>query len=65
MEARLRFRPLRADESLAALVARTCSVWKVEEAAVANGVAVDAKLEDGFAVKCPIRQRYAERQPAK
>ena len=65
MEARLRSRPLRADESLAAFVARTGSVWKVEQTAVANGVTVDAKLEDGFAVKVPIRQRYAERQPAK
>jgi predicted Zn-dependent protease len=63
-EVRLRARPLRADESLAAFVARTGGVWNVEQTAVANGVTVDAKLEDGFAVKVPIRQRYAGRRPS-
>jgi predicted Zn-dependent protease len=62
-EVRLRARPLRADESLAAFVARNGGVWKVEQTAVANGVTVDAKLEGGFAVKVPIRQRYEGRRP--
>ena len=63
-EVRLRALPLRADESLVAFVARTGGVWKVDQTAVANGVTVDAKLEEGFAVKVPIRQRYAGRRPA-
>lgn len=60
-EVRLRPRPARADESLADLVTRTGGVWKVEQTAVANGIAVDAKPGEGFAVKVPIRQRYTER----
>ena len=65
METRLRSRPLRAGETLTAFVARTGGVWNVDQTAVANGVAVDAKLEEGFATKVPIRQRYPGRQPAK
>ena len=57
-EARLRSRPMRADENLAALLARTGGVWSIEQTAIANGVIVDAKLPEGFAVKVPIRQRY-------
>jgi predicted Zn-dependent protease len=56
---RLRPRPARAGESLAALVTRTGGTWKPEQTAVANGIAVDAKLVEGFPVKVPIRQRYA------
>ena len=63
VEARLRPSPIRAGESLADLVARTGGVWKVDQAAVANGIAVDAKLPEGFALKMPIRQRYVPRQP--
>jgi predicted Zn-dependent protease len=62
-EVRLRARPLRADESLATFIARTGGVWKVEQTAVANGVAIDAKLDEGFPVKVPIRQRYEGRRP--
>jgi predicted Zn-dependent protease len=58
-EVRLRPRPARAGESLAALVTRTGGTWKPEQTAVANGIAVDAKLEEAFPVKVPIRQRYA------
>jgi predicted Zn-dependent protease len=64
VEARLRSRPLRSGESLAAFVTRTGGVWKVEETAVANGITADARLDEGFAVKVPIRQRYAGRQPS-
>ena len=64
MEVRLRAHPLRADETLAAFVARTGGIWKVEQTAVANGVTADAKLAEGFVVKVPIRQRYAERSPS-
>ena len=59
-ELRLRPRPARAGESLAALVTRTGGTWKPEQTAVANGIAVDAKLDEGFAVKVPIRQRHTE-----
>lgn len=64
-EVRLRARPARAAESLADLIRRTGGVWKVEQTAVANGIAVDAKPAEGFTVKVPIRQRYTERPPAK
>jgi predicted Zn-dependent protease len=57
-ELRLRPRPARAGESLAALVTRTGGTWKPEQTAVANGIAVDAKLGEGFVVKVPIRQRH-------
>jgi predicted Zn-dependent protease len=60
-EVRLRPRAARAGESLADLITRTGGVWKVEQTAVANGIAVDAKPAEGFAVKVPIRQRYTER----
>jgi hypothetical protein len=41
-------------------------VWKVDQTAVANGLTVDARLVEGFAVKVPIRrQRYTERRSAK
>jgi len=65
VETLLRSRPLHAGESLAAFIARTGGAWKVEQTAVANGVTVDAKLEEGFAVKVPLRQRYAGRQREK
>jgi len=63
-EARLRARPARAGESLTELVKRAGGVWKVDRTAVANGVAADAKLADGFPVKVPISQRHAARPPA-
>ena len=63
MEARLRPRPLHTGENLTELVTRTGGIWKVEQTAVANGVTVDARLPEGFAVKVPIRQRYTPRPP--
>ncbi|PYN46109.1 MAG: hypothetical protein DME00_20010 [Candidatus Rokuibacteriota bacterium] len=65
MEARLRAYSVRAGESLADLVTRTGGIWKVEQTAVANGVAVAARLPEGFLAKVPIRQRHSARQPAK
>jgi predicted Zn-dependent protease len=62
-EVRLRPRPARGGESLAALVTRTGGTWKPEQTAVANGITVDAKLDEGFPVKVSIRQRYAGVQP--
>lgn len=65
VEVRLRPRPVSAGESLAEVITRTGGVWKVEQTAVANGVTADARLEEGFAVKIPIRQRYTQQQPLK
>jgi predicted Zn-dependent protease len=65
MEARLRAYSVRAGETLADLVTRTGGIWKVEQTAVANGVAVAARLPEGFLAKVPIRQRHIARQPAK
>jgi predicted Zn-dependent protease len=62
-EMRLRSRPARGGEGLAAFVTRTGGAWKLEQTAVANGITVDAKLDEGFRVKVPIRQRYAGVQP--
>ena len=65
VEVRLRAYPVRSGESLAAFINRTGGVWKVEQTAVANGIADDATPEDGFLVKVPIRQRYTGPEPAK
>jgi predicted Zn-dependent protease len=59
-EVRLRPRPARAGESVAAFVSRIGGTWKVDQTAVANGIAANATLDDGFAMKVPIRQRYTE-----
>src|SRR4029450_4624798 len=64
-EVRLRPRPARAGESVAAFVSRTGGPWKVDQTAVANGIAANATLDDGFAMKVPIRQRYTEGQAPK
>jgi predicted Zn-dependent protease len=60
-EVRLRPRPARAGESIAAFVTRTGGIWKADQTAVANGIAADAGLEAGFAMKVPIRQRMTVR----
>jgi predicted Zn-dependent protease len=62
-EMRLRPRAARGGEGLAALVTRTGGAWNLEQTAIANAITVDAKLEEGFPVKVPIRQRYAGVQP--
>jgi predicted Zn-dependent protease len=64
-EVRLRPRPARSGESVAAFVTRTGGTWKAEQTAVANGVVANATLDDGFAMKVPIRQRYTERPAPK
>jgi predicted Zn-dependent protease len=47
-EIRLRPRPARAGESVAAFVTRTGGTWKPDQTAVANGIAASATLDDGF-----------------
>jgi hypothetical protein len=64
-EVRLRAYPVRSGEGLAAFINRTGGVWKVERAAVANGIADDATPEAGVLVKVPIPQRYTDPEPAK
>jgi predicted Zn-dependent protease len=50
-ELRLAVVPARAGETLAALADRTGNRWSVEETAVANGIAADARLAAGDLVK--------------
>ena len=54
---RLRPRPARAGESVAAFVARTGGTWKPDQTAVANGIAASATLDDGFAAGPEVRAR--------
>jgi predicted Zn-dependent protease len=58
MESRLRIRPARAGETVAQVLARGGSTWNAARAAVANGVAPDARLEAGWPVKVAVAQRY-------
>jgi len=64
-EARLRPRPARAGEDVAAFVTRTGGTWKADQTAVANGIEAGAALQDGFVMKVPIRRRYTDRQSPK
>ena len=57
-EDRLRVRQSRAGESLEAFLERTRGTWSPEEAAIANGLGDDARLEGGQLLKVPISQRY-------
>src|SRR5262249_14629858 len=61
-EVRLRARPARTGEGVAAFVTRTGGTWKPDQTAVANGSDAGATLQDGFVMKVPIRQRYNDRQ---
>jgi predicted Zn-dependent protease len=57
-ESRLRVRPARAGESIAQVVARGGAAWTPAQAAVANGVALDQKLEGNWPVKVAVSERY-------
>jgi len=57
-EDRLRVRPGRKGESLAAFLERTNGTWSPEEAAIANGLGDDVRLDGGQLLKVPISQRY-------
>lgn len=59
VESRLRVRPARAGESVADVLARGGGTWNAARIAVANGIAVDARLDAGWPVKVPVAQRYA------
>ena len=63
MEARLRPRPLHTAKTLRSLSPAPAASGRSNRPAVANGVTVDARLPEGFAVKVPIRQRYTPRPP--
>lgn len=56
---RLRLVPARAGETVAQVSARAKSRWKADEAAVRNGVAVDARLPAGTLVKVAVSEPYA------
>jgi predicted Zn-dependent protease len=58
MESRLRLRPARAGESVAQVVARGGATWSAAQAAVANAVTPDRRLEADWPVKVAVRERY-------
>lgn len=58
-ENRLRVRQARQGESLEQLLERTGSVWTPEEAALANGIEVDAALRGEMPIKLAIPEPYA------
>jgi len=60
-DVRLRPRPARGGEGVAAFVTRTGGTWKADQTAVANGIEAGSTLQDGFMMKVPIRQRYSDR----
>jgi predicted Zn-dependent protease len=57
-EVRLRLVEARAGETLAALAARSGTVWSAAMVAVANGLAPDARLAAGQLVKVPVAEPY-------
>lgn len=58
VESRLRIRSARAGETVAQVVARGGGTWTPEQAAVANGVALDQRLDREWPVKVPVSERY-------
>ena len=58
-ETRLRVVAARAGEGLADLLARTRSTWRLEMAAVANGLDAAARLASGQPVKVAVAEPYA------
>ena len=57
-ERRLRIRPARAGESIAQVLARGGAAWTPAQAAVANGVGAEQKLERDWPVKVAVSERY-------
>ena len=57
-ESRLRVRPGREGESLAAFLQRTDGTWSPAELAIANGLEHDARVGRGRLLKVPIQQHY-------
>jgi predicted Zn-dependent protease len=55
---RLRIRAARPGETLAALLARTRSVWSAEEVAVANDLAEGAPLQPGARLKLAVAEPW-------
>jgi predicted Zn-dependent protease len=57
-ESRLRIRSARVGESIAQVVARGGATWSPAQAAAANGVATEQKLERDWPVKVAVSERY-------
>jgi predicted Zn-dependent protease len=57
-ENRLRIRAAREGESIAQVLARGGATWSPAQAAAANGVAIDRKLERDWPVKVAVSERY-------
>jgi predicted Zn-dependent protease len=62
-ENRLRVRPGREGESLAAFLQRTDGSWSPAEAAIANGLEREDRLGRGQLLKVPILQQYRPKNP--
>ena len=63
VESRLRVRPARAQETVAQVLARGGSTWSPPQAAVANGVAADRRLEPDWPVKVAVSEPYRSAKP--
>ena len=57
-QSRLRIRPARAGERIAEVLARGGATWTPAQAALANGVTPDRRLERDWPVKVSISERY-------
>ena len=57
-ESRLRVRSARGGETIAQVIARGGSTWSPAQAAVANGVAADRRLERDWPVKVAVSEHY-------
>jgi predicted Zn-dependent protease len=57
-ESRLRIRSARRGESIGQVLARGGATWSPAQAAVANGVAPDRRLERDWPVKVPVSEPY-------
>jgi predicted Zn-dependent protease len=57
-ESRLRVRSARAGENIAQVLARGGAAWNPAQAAVANGIAPERRLEPDWPVKVAVSERY-------
>ncbi len=58
---RIRIREARGGETVAAFVDRTGSAWAAEAVAIANGVELDAIIDDGTRMKVAVEEAYQPR----
>src|SRR5262249_3022965 len=58
VEKRLRLWPARNGDTLEKMLARGGAGWNAAQAAVANGIAANARIEAGWPVKVAVSERY-------